>query len=95
MFSRLSFRSVRSLSAALAVAALLTTLVLPVQAAPRDESGPFGPLATFAMDWLGSMFQAEPAPGQTASLPSPERDYEPSGVCLDPNGNPITCPESD
>lgn len=96
MFSRLSFRSVRSLSAALAVAALVLTLAVPVQAAPRVESGTIGPLAAFVADWLSFILPAEdPAPRPTTSLPSPDRDYEPSGVCLDPNGQPITCPESD
>lgn len=96
MLSRLSFRSVRSLTAALAVAALLAVVAVPVQAAPREENHGIVPLAGFVMDWLDVLLQVEgSAPRATASLPSPEHEYAPSGVCLDPNGKPITCPETD
>lgn len=96
MFSRLSFRSVRSLSAALAVAALVIALTVPAQAAPPQESDTVGPLVTLVVNWLGSVLPSQgPAPRPPAGLPSREQEHEKSGVCLDPNGKPITCPESD
>lgn len=97
MFSRLSFRSVRSLSAALAVAALVLTLAVPVQAAPRLEGASIFPdrLVEQIAGWVQALFVAL----DPSSAPRTEEDLAvidaASGSCIDPLGNPIPCPEDD
>lgn len=95
MLSGLSFRSVRSLSAALAVAALLTTLALPVQAAPRDESRANDPMAAL-VSWVLELLRPVSLPdANPAPAPAPDQAYEKTGQCMDPNGQPSQCPEPD
>lgn len=100
MLSRLFDRSVRWLTASLAIAALVTALAVPVQAAPRSESGePILPLRLVeqVQGWMQTLLSkllptdppAQEEGGDTGSMTSK------SGVCIDPLGNPIPCPEDD
>lgn len=96
MLSRLFDRSVRWLTASLAVAALVTALAVPVQAAPRSESGDGDSQAAF-VSWIERMLRPlviflDIEPEQTELF---ERNSAPSGQCLDPNGQPVQCPEPD
>lgn len=95
MFSRLSFRSVRSLSAALVVAALVIALAVPAQAAPRQESSTVGPLASF-VSWLQEWLRpASVLDDSSDPAPTPDQAYQKTGQCMDPNGQPMPCPEDD
>lgn len=101
MLSRLFDRSVRWLTASLAVVALVTALAVPVQAAPRGESGNSElrvELIERLADWLGGLVSSFwPRPIEAPNEPqSSDSISAATGVCtIDPLGNPINCPEDD
>jgi hypothetical protein len=96
MLSRLFDRSVRCLTACLAVVALVTALAVPVQAAPRGE-GLGSDFESAFVSWievvlrpLAILWNDEPEDRELI-----DRTAAPGGQCLDPNGQPIQCPEPD
>lgn len=96
MLSRLFDRSVRWLTASLAIAALVTALAVPVQAAPRSESGDTD-LQTAIVDWVERLVRPlavllNTEPEETDLV---DQRTAPSGQCMDPNGQPVQCPEPD
>ena len=96
MLSRLFTRSVRWLTASLAVAALVTALAVPVQAAPRSDTGP---TISLSLDSWVHWVSVRLAGLEILSKPAAEEDDEPSRVseasncAVDPNG--ASCPEPD
>jgi hypothetical protein len=99
MLSRLFDRSVRWLTASLAIAALVTALAVPVQAAPRSESGEsILPLRLVEQveGWVQTLLaKLRPTDPPTMEEGETRTVTSKAGVCIDPVGNPITCPEDD
>lgn len=70
--------------------------VAPVQAAPAPGSPAVGPIAD-AFDWIHDLLaDLGWLPADRVEGPeTPKPTYMPEGSCVDPNGNPVACPESD
>lgn len=98
MLSRLFDRSVRWLIASLAIAALVTALAVPVQAAPRSESGE-STLAVSLVErlagWVEAWFGVPHSTRSSAARDQAESVSSMNGSCIDPDGNPVACPEKD
>jgi hypothetical protein len=98
MLSRLFDRSVRCLTACLAVVALVTALAVPVQAAPRGESEePASSVRlverfeNWVQAWVVILY-----PTRSSTEKDEEQAFSSkNGTCIDPDGNPVSCPEND
>lgn len=98
MLSRLFDRSVRWLTASLAVAALVTALAVPVQAAPRSDSAVVDLQARLAEqieEWVQSLIATLRSAGPASEGDDADSVRGASGSCVDPFGNPVTCPDND
>ena len=95
---RLVHRSARWLTASLAIAALVAVLAVPAQAAPGSNDTE-RPAATTLVErveaWLGSWLAKIPALDRPDGGDAPEAVSATSGSCVDPIGNPISCPDND
>lgn len=98
MSSRFSSGGLRRTAIALVLLGALTCLAAPAVAQPAGDSTPVGPLAGL-FDWFHDLLRDlgwEPGPGEAPQEPDgPRPTFLPNGSCMDPNGNPAPCPESE
>lgn len=98
MSSRFSSGGLRRTALVLAFLGALTALGAPAVAQPATDAAPAGPLAGL-FDWLHDLLRDlgwEPGPAEGPGEPEgPRPAYLPDGMCIDPNGNPVACPESE
>lgn len=86
----------RRLALVLVLALLAGLAAAPVQAAPPPGSLAVDPLA-HVIDWIQDLLAdlGWPPADRAEEPEAPKPTYLPEGSCVDPNGNPVACPESD
>jgi hypothetical protein len=98
MSSRFSSGGLRRTAIALALLGALALVGGPALAQPGPGHAPEGPLAGL-FDWFHDLLRDlgwEPGPGQAPQEPEgPTPTFLPEGCGIDPNGNPVPCPESE
>lgn len=98
MSSRFSSGGLRRTAIALALVGALAALGAPAVAQPATDAAPVGPLAGL-FDWLHDLLRDlgwEPGPAEGPGDPEgPRPTFLPEGCGIDPNGNPVPCPESE
>lgn len=93
MLSPLSFRLGRRLVLSLVIAALLATLATPLHASPAPGAAFTGPLSGL-IDWVQDLLlRLGSSPVAGADGPeAPTAVFLPEGGCMDPDGQPTSCP---
>lgn len=98
MLSRLFDRSVRWLTACLAIAALVTALAVPVHAAPRSAEGEPTTLVLLVErfeNWVQAWAVIFYPTRSSTENDEAQAFASKNGTCIDPDGNPVSCPEND
>lgn len=98
MSSRFSSGGLRRTAIVLALFGTLVFVGAPALAQPGPGTAPDGPLAGL-FGWLHDLLLDlgwEPGPAERRGEPEgPRPAVLREGMCVDPNGNPVACPESE